>query len=291
VSEQLAPTDADRYDRIVDEVFETVAGAAPELRNAICGRRGETDGENPSGDQQLEADRWFDRLLADRLGAIDGVGAYASEEREDPIDCGSGVSLTVDPLDGSSNLVSNNLVGTIVGVYDAALPAAGREMIGAGYVVYGPTITMIQARGETVAEYEVVDGERRPLRENFDLPDDPTVFGFGGGDDEWPPAFQRYADDAREELKLRYGGALVGDVNQVLRYGGVFAYPTLESREEGKLRLQFEANPIAYVARAAGGAASDGDRSILDVPADRLHQRTPLYVGNEKLIRELPEQL
>ena len=289
MSEQLAPTDDDT-DRIVDDVFEVVADATPELRRAIRGRRGTTAGENPSGDRQLEADLRFDRLLGDRLGRLDGVGTYASEERDDPVDCGEGVSLTVDPLDGSSNLQSNNLVGTIVGVYDGDLPASGRDLIGAGYVVYGPTTTMVQARGDAAVEYEVVDGERRPLRP-VDLPDDPTVFGFGGGDDEWVSAFERYAQEIRSELKLRYGGALVGDVNQVLRYGGVFAYPTLESREEGKLRLQFEANPMAYILRAAGGAATDGDRSILDVSAQELHQRTPLYVGNKELLRRLPDEL
>ena len=290
MSERLADP-AESEGGVVDEVFETVAAATPELRRAIRGRRSETDEENPSGDTQLEADRWFDRLLANRLGRIDGVGTYASEERDEPVDCGEGLSLTVDPLDGSSNLTSNNLVGTIVGVYDAELPAPGRDLVAAGYVVYGPTTTMVTARGDTATEYELVEGERRTLRRDVDLPDDPTVFGFGGGDDEWPPAFERYADDVREELKLRYGGALVGDVNQVLRYGGVFAYPALESRSEGKLRRQFEANPMAYVIEAAGGASTDGDGSILAADPERLHERTPLYVGNEDLVERVPDGL
>jgi fructose-1,6-bisphosphatase I len=290
VSEPLADTSrSDEAPDVVEEIFKTVAAATPDLREAIRGRRGETDETNPSGEAQLEADRWFDRLLATRLGRIDGVGTYASEERDSPVDCGAGLGLTVDPLDGSSNLTSNNLVGTIVGVYDGAVPASGKDLIAAGYVVYGPTTTMVTARDDRVTDYEIVEGERRTLRRDVTLPEDPTVFGFGGGDDEWPPAFARYADDVREALKLRYGGALVGDVNQVLQYGGVFAYPALESRPEGKLRRQFEANPIAYVVEAAGGASSDGDGPILDAEADGLHDRTPLYVGNEALIEQLPD--
>jgi fructose-1,6-bisphosphatase I len=100
-----------------------------------------------------------------------------------------------------------------------------------------------------------------------------------------PEAFTTYAREIERELKLRYGGAMIADVNQVLTYGGVFAYPELESSPEGKLRLQFEANPMAYVMQAAGGASTDGTRSLLDVEPTSLHQRTPMYVGNTELIK------
>lgn len=276
---------------IAEEVFETVAESTPELRDAIRGRRSETDSENESGERQREADLWFDDLLHDRIGDIDGVGTYASEERETTVDCGSGLSVTVDPLDGSSNLTSNNLVGTIVGVYDGDLPAKGRDLVGSAFVIYGPTITMVTASAGTVTEYELIRGKRHTRERDVRLPDDPTVFGFGGGVDDWRDPFEDFAEDVREELKLRYGGALVGDVNQVLGYGGIFAYPALQSRPEGKLRHQFEANPISYVIESAGGRSSDGERSILDVEPEGLHDRTPLHVGNEKLIDELESRI
>lgn len=275
----------------VEAVFDVVAARTPDIRAALRERRSVTASENPSGETQLEADVRADELLAEEIQKLDDVGAYASEEREAPVDCGDGLSVTVDPLDGSSNLVSNNLMGTVVGIYDADLPASGRDLVGAGFVLYGPITTVVTAADGTVAEYEVVDGDMDLLRETVTLPEEPTVYGFGGGVDDWEAPFAEYADEIRHELKLRYGGALVGDVAQVLRYGGVFAYPALRSRPEGKLRLQFEANPMAYVIEAAGGRSSDGAESLLDVTPTELHARTPVYLGNRELVDRLERAL
>ena len=316
----------------VTEIVETVARAAPEIRGGLSGRRRKADEQNPSGETQMAADVWADELLEARLTAIGGVGQYASEEREKVVDCGGDgdddggdYAVAVDPLDGSSNLKSNNSMGTILGVYDAELPAKGRELVAAAYVLYGPITTMVVARDGEVTEYviesetrsnsdggkarddvpriverqpretasESRDGddrvavERRAVRENVSLPDDPVVYGFGGRVPDWTDRFADYASQIERELKLRYGGAMIGDVNQVLTYGGVFAYPELESRPEGKLRLQFEGNPIAYVVESAGGASSNGAESLLDAEVTDLHQRTPVYVGNSELIDRL----
>ncbi|WP_132060488.1 class 1 fructose-bisphosphatase [Halorussus amylolyticus] len=286
----MSGRDADAVSKIV----ETVARTAPEIRGGLAGRRRKADEENPSGETQLAADVWADELLERRLAAIDGVSQYASEERAEIVECGDsgGYSVAVDPLDGSSNLKSNNSMGTILGVYDAELPAKGRDLVAAAYVLYGPITTMVVAREGEVTEYviESEDGElaeRRAVREDLALPDDPTVYGFGGRVPDWTDRFAAYARDIETELKLRYGGAMIGDVNQVLTYGGVFAYPELESRPEGKLRLQFECNPIAYIVESAGGGSSNGGGSILDADPDGLHDRTPVYVGNAELIERL----
>jgi fructose-1,6-bisphosphatase I len=129
----------------VETVFDVLAETAPEIRAGLPGRRTRKEGENVTGDRQLEADVWADQLLADRLTAIDGIGAYASEEREAIQEAGDGYSVAVDPLDGSSNLKSNNPMGTIVGIYDDDLPASGRSLIAAGFVLYGPITTMVLA--------------------------------------------------------------------------------------------------------------------------------------------------
>ncbi|RBI63798.1 fructose-bisphosphatase class I [halophilic archaeon] len=287
----------------VDEIFEVVAAAAPEIRGGLAGRRRKADEENPSGETQLAADVWADDLLEERLTAIEGVGEFASEERESVVDCGTGLSVAIDPLDGSSNVESNNSMGTIVGVYDASLPASGRDLVAAGYVLYGPLTTMMVARDGEVTEYVVESGEagsaserrgpgdRRAVEEDLALPDDPVVYGFGGRVPNWTDAFTEYAREIEDELKLRYGGAMIGDVNQVMTYGGVFAYPGLASRPEGKLRLQFEANPMAYVVESAGGRSSDGERSLLDVEPTDLHQRVPVHLGNEALVDRLEATL
>jgi fructose-1,6-bisphosphatase I len=275
----------------VAAVRETLAAAAPGVRAGLPGRREKGEKRNPSGDRRLAADEYADDLLEERLGGIDGVGEYASEEQRGVVDVGEGLSVAVDPLDGSSNLRPNNVMGTIVGVYDAPLPARGRDLIAAGYVLYGPITTMAFAHAGSVTEYLIENGSATPLREPVTLPDDPTVYGFGGRVPDWPTKFAAYAEEIESELKLRYGGAMIGDVNQVLTYGGVFAYPALESAPSGKLRLQFEGNPVGYVIESAGGRASDGTGSVLDVDPDGLHDRTPVYMGNVSLVDRLESTL
>ncbi|PSQ55964.1 fructose-bisphosphatase class I [Halobacteriales archaeon SW_8_68_21] len=296
-------------DPIVAAVFDAVAATAPEIRAALPGRRVESGTENASGESVLAGDLYADELLGDAITAIDGVGSFVSEERETAVDAGGSVggdeadetadppyAVAIDPLDGSSNLRSNNAMGTVVGVYDAPLPATGRDLVAAGYVLYGPITTMIVADPTGVRE-EVIerdgDGgvERSVVDDDLRLPDDPLVYGFGGRVPDWPDAFTAYAREVEDELKLRYGGAMVGDVNQVLTYGGIFAYPALVDAPEGKLRLSFEANPIAYIVERAGGAATDGERDILDVEPEGIHDRVPLYVGNEDLIERLKAAL
>ncbi|WP_430504864.1 class 1 fructose-bisphosphatase [Haloparvum sp. PAK95] len=289
---------------VVEDVFDVVAETAPDVRAALPGRRVESDVENPSGETVMAADAYADDLLRERLGAVDGVATYASEEAAEPESVGDAtasdaVHVAVDPLDGSSNLQSNNAMGTIVGVYDAPLPASGRDLVAAGYVLYGPITTMVVADGDGIRE-EVVERagktpdtgvQRTVVEEDLRLPADPTVYGFGGRVPDWPDDFAMYAREVESELKLRYGGAMVGDVNQVLTYGGIFAYPALESATSGKLRLQFEGNPMAFVVERAGGASSTGEGSILDADPESLHQRVPVHVGNEALIERLEAAL
>ena len=303
-------------DATVDAVFDAVAATAPEIRAALPGRRVESGTENASGESVLAGDLYADELLGEAITAIDGVGSFVSEEREEAVDAGGAVgsvdaddeegadsgayAVAIDPLDGSSNLRSNNAMGTVVGIYDAPLPASGRDLVAAGYVLYGPITTMVVADESGVRE-EVVErdggGEdgsavsRSVVEADLTLPETPTVYGFGGRVPDWPSDFRAFARSVEDDLKLRYGGAMVGDVNQVLTYGGIFAYPALRSAPEGKLRLQFEANPIAYIVERAGGASSDGSGSILDVEPEAVHQRVPLYVGNEALIDRLEAAL
>ena len=290
-----APDDLDAV-AVAEAVLDAAAAVAPEIRAGLPGRRRYLDDENPSGEDVLAADVYADELLERALGDIDGVGTYASEERESTVDTGDApVSVAVDPLDGSSNLESNNPMGTVIAVYDGALPASGRDLVAAGFVLYGPVTTMVAGVGApadaAIHEYLVTgEGDREKL-ERIELPGDPTVYGFGGRVPDWPADFAAYVDEIEDELKLRYGGAMIADVSQVLSYGGVFAYPALESAPDGKLRLQFEGNPVAYLVEGAGGRSSDGARSLLDVEATGIHQRVPVHVGNEDLIERLESAL
>ena len=281
----------ERTDSAVDAVIETVAATAPDVRSAIAEHRQYAAASNPTGDRQLAADVRADELFEERILAIDAVATYASEEREELSTSDGSLHVAMDPLDGSSNLKPNSGMGTVFGVYDARPPTVGRNLVAAGFVIYGPVTTMVVARNDAVTEYLIHDGESRVVDDDVTIPEDPTVYGFGGGAENWTGGFERYADDVREELKLRYGGAMIADVSQVLSYGGVFSYPALEDAPSGKLRLQFEGQPMGYVVEAAGGRSSDGERSLLDVDPDDLHGRTPLHVGNAELVERLESTL
>ena len=280
----------------ITAVLDVVTETAPEVRAGLTGRREYETDENPSGEQMLAADVHADQVIEDRLLEIDAVGSYASEEREEIVEAETGhLHVACDPLDGSSNLKSNNVMGTIVAIYDEPLPAPGRALQAAAYVLYGPITNMVVARDGQVTEYVIDSGdgdvERRVVDDDVTLPADPVVYGFGGRVPDWPDDFATYVDEIEQELKLRYGGAMIGDVSQVLEYGGIFAYPALESAPNGKLRLQFEGNPIGYILECAGGRSSDGTQSLLEVEPTELHQRVPVHVGNADLIERLEAAL
>jgi fructose-1,6-bisphosphatase I len=286
----------------VERIVRTVAATSLDVRDGLVGRREYTDEEeNPSGEQQLAADVYADELLEERLLAIDSVAAYASEERTDvveadPVADGAGrYHLAVDPLDGSSNLQSNNAMGVIIGVYDRPLPAPGRDLVASAYVLFGPLTTMVVAVAGSVTEYvlEREGGEpvMRTAREDLTIPEEPVVYSFGGRVPDWSPAFADYAVAVEDVLKLRYSGTLIADVNQVLTYGGVFAYPRVDGYPNGKHRLQFESNPISHIVETAGGRSTDDERSTLDVTPERLHQRSPVQVGNTDLVDRLEAAL
>jgi len=139
----------------------------------------------------------------------------------------------------------------------------------------------------------VLGGAGRPdefflIEERLRLPAKGKLFGVGGHRDKWVPEVKAFVKELEQELlNLRYGGSFVGDFNQILHYGGFFGYPAQVDKREGKYRLHFESNPIAFIAEAAGGAGTTGTERILDVPATGIGQTVPTYVGNRDLIERL----
>lgn len=281
-------------EKIIDEVVHEVAEAAPHISSGLKRRREYVGEENPSGERQLEADVWANELLQELITSIEGVGEFASEENEDIIDCGKGLSVTIDPLDGSSNIPTNNLVGTIVGIYDGELPCKGENLVAAFYIVYGPLTTLMISRDGEVNEYviEEVKGDQVELHlasEDIEIPE-AYVYGFGGNK-HWTGEFRDFEAEISREYKLRYGGAFVGDINQTLHYGGLFGYPSRTDAPNGKFRLLFECNPVAFIVETAAGASTNTEKSILEVKASNLHQRAPFFAGNEELIAKVEEEL
>ena len=285
----------DKMDKeeVVEEVFESVAEVTPHIRSGMLHRREYVGEENPSNERQMEADVWANEFLKEKITSIEGVGEFASEEEEEVTDCGEGLSVAIDPLDGSSNIPTNNLVGTIVGIYDEELPCKGENIVSAFYVVFGPLVTIMRSDGDEVNEYIVEEksGDQVEIHlasEDIELPD-PYVYGFGGNKN-WTEEFKEFEDEVSEDLKLRYGGAFVGDINQTIHYGGIFAYPHRTDAPEGKYRLMFECNPVAFIVEAAGGSSTNAEKSVLEVEAEELHQREPFFAGNTELIEKVEEK-
>jgi fructose-1,6-bisphosphatase I len=281
-------------EEVVDEVIQKVAEAAPHISSGLMHRREYVGEENPSDERMMEADVWANEFLQEKITSIDGVGEFASEEEEEVIDCGSGLAVAVDPLDGSSNIPTNNLVGSIISIYDGKLPCSGQNLVAAFYVLYGPLTSLTVARDSRVDEYIIEEGsgDEVDLHEaSKDIQiEGKNVYGFGGNN-AWFEDFRDLESYFSDRYKLRYGGSLVGDFNQMLHHGGVFGYPAKEGYENGKYRLIFEGNPMAFIAETAGGASTDGGQSILEVEAEELHQRTPFFAGHTEMVEEIEERL
>jgi Fructose-1,6-bisphosphatase len=268
----------------VEEIFNVVKQRSSQIREEIRLHREYAASENPSGDTQAEADIRADKLLVDAIGDLDRVGQVVSEERPKPVDAGSGdLSVAIDPLDGSSNIRTNNVAGTIVGVYSERLPCSAESLVSAFYVVYGPATTAVRmdSNGD-VSEHLVEAGSSS----NIEIPSEPGVYGLGGNKG-WSDGLRELDSRFSERMKLRYCGGMVGDVNQVLHHGGLFGYPVVEGYPDGKLRAFYEAIPIGAIVEAAGGKASDGDRKITEQAFDSIHSRTPFFTGNAEIVEEV----
>jgi len=297
MTEQLSDADSAQQfawvdDPVVEEICETLVATVPEIRRALAQRRAYVDRENPSGERIRAADEFADERLETELLGVDGVTSYASEERAEAVsaddvetDTDTEYHLAVDPLDGSSNLQSNSPMGTIVGIYDRSLPVSGEHLVAATYVLYGPNTTMMVADDERTAEYLVTDEGAQTLDGDVEIPEDPTVYGMGGRRPDWTDRVTAATEDMEaDRLKLRYGGAFVADVSQVLTHGGLFAYPELQAAPEGKLRYHFECAPMGLITESAGGAATTGEGDWRAVEPTELHERSPIYLGTGSLV-------
>jgi fructose-1,6-bisphosphatase I len=281
-------------DRSLSKLVTLLADLAVQVQQRIPRELGFSAGVNVYGEKQLEMDVWSNELFTKKLLKSNLVRRVASEEMEDVAESKTGeYSIVLDPLDGSSNLKSNNLLGTIVGVYhDKPLPAKGRDLQAAMYFLYGPYLQLVLALKDGVRLSAAAGrgvGARRFVSDGLihKLPRPPTVYGVGGLREKWTPAVRQFVECLeRRKLSLRYGGSFVGDYNQVLFKGGFFAYPELTDSPQGKYRLQFESNPVAFITEKAGGRASTGTGNILDVEPSSIVQRVPTYLGDAELVLE-----
>ena len=247
---------------------------------------------NPSGERQKAIDVFSNDVFVEALTGTELVGEVASEEMAEAVRAKGKLSVAMDPLDGSSNVETNNPLGSIFGVYSVPLPCSGRRIVGALYVTYGNTITITLCFGKGVHRFVAV---KQGSEMNFELlgldlkiPEKPDVYGIGGLRKDWIAPVRDFVDTFEGRgMKTRYCGTFVGDYNQVLSRGGIFAYPALVGKPQGKLRVLFETAPVAYINEQAGGYATDGRRNILDVQPAALSETSPAYIGSAPLLHEL----
>jgi fructose-1,6-bisphosphatase I len=281
----------------------------------ILGRRGTF---NVQGEEQMKLDVFADETMINMNSYTGRLAVMASEENDDVIpipseyECGKYV-LVFDPLDGSSNIDVNVSIGTIFGIYKRVTPEGpgkredilqpGRKLEAAGYVIYGPSTMLVYSTGTGVHGFTLDPGVGEFLLSHpiINFPSKPKYYSVNQGYEKyWTEGVRRYTkwlqglepDGPSKPLSGRYIGSLVADFHRNLLDGGVFYYPADTKdpgKPAGKLRLMVEAIPLSFIAEQAGGYGSDGRQSILDIQPEKIHQRTPLFIGDRNLVRKAEE--
>jgi fructose-1,6-bisphosphatase I len=271
---------------------------------------GSTGKVNISGDLVQKLDEFANEIFINVMQKGGHLCVMASEESKGLIEIPEELAkgkyvLVFDPLDGSSNIDVNVSIGSIFGIFrrktssgkgteqDVLQP--GRNLVAAGYIVYGSSTIFVYTTGNGVHGFTLDPsiGEFLLSHENIRIPKKGDIYSVNEGYYErWDDNMKRFINYLKAEdkatgrpYKLRYVGTLVSDFHRTLLYGGIFMYPGDKKNPEGKLRLLYEAAPLAYVVEKAGGRASDGFRNILDIEPTNLHQRTPLFIGSEEDVK------
>jgi fructose-1,6-bisphosphatase I len=278
-------------------------------KGALGGVLGAAGSENVQGEVQKKLDIIANEVLIEANEWGGHLAAMASEEMDSiylvPNRYPQGEYLLLfDPLDGSSNIDVNVSIGTIFsvlkkpdgdrGVEEADFLQPGVKQVAAGYCVYGPQTTLVLTVGDGVAMF-TLDREQGSFvltEENVRIPADTKEFAINMSNmRHWDAPVRRYIDECLQgkegprgkDFNMRWVASMVADVHRILTRGGVFMYPwdKREPDKPGKLRLMYEANPMAWLVEQAGGAATDGRQRILDVPPTKLHQRVPVFLGSK----------
>jgi fructose-1,6-bisphosphatase I len=274
-------------DNLVHLICE-IAESSKYVINAVrTGDLGVAGTSNLYGEEQLALDVLSDRIIRKRLIKSGVVCNIASEEMDEIFEVTTGTngmySVSYDPLDGSSLVDVNLAVGTIVSIYSGCdLLQEGRNQVAAMYILYGPRVSLVYSVGNGVYEFTMNHLMEYTLtRENVKMKPSGDIYAPGGLRNKYTEGnekFIRYLE--AKGCKLRYSGGFVPDINQVLMKGkGIFMYPALNGSPNGKLRLIFELNPMAFLIENAGGAATNGKVPILDLKPESLDQRAPIYIG------------
>ena len=278
----------------------------------ITGAAGET---NVQGEDQQKLDVYANEKFIQTLTNREIVCGIASEESEDFItiagqnnDHKNKYVVLMDPLDGSSNIDVNVSVGTIFSIYRRVSPIGtpvqledflqpGNKQVAAGYIVYGTSTMLVYTTGHGVNGFTLNPalGSWYLSHPNMQFPENGKIYSVNEGNYvHFPKGVKNYIKYCQEEKEdrpytSRYIGSLVSDFHRNMIKGGIYFYPTSSKAPNGKLRLLYECNPMAFIAEQAGGKASDGFKRILDIEPTELHQRVPFFCGSKNMVIKAEE--
>ncbi len=274
---------------------------------------GKSKDENVHGERQARLDLYANSVFTRALIHNGGICIIGSEEESDPIrvrkpELRGKYVVTLDPLDGSSNIDYNVSIGTIFGIYRKQTPGGtkkaakledllqpARDLVAAGYIIYGSSTMLVYTTGERVYGFTLDSsiGEFLLSYPDIRIPDSEGYFSVNQSYfDRWPEPARESVKEFRRDSSYssRYIGSFVADFHRNLLSGGVFMYPSepkTPGKKEGKLRLLYEAGPMSFIIENAGGKASDGQNRIVTKEPDHLHEKTPLYLGNKTAVEKV----
>ena len=279
---------------------------------------GKVGTENIQGEEQKKLDVYANKIFINALKARNEVCGIASEEEEETIifDNESAVTgkyvVLIDPIDGSSNIEVNVSIGTVFAIYRRISPIGepavlkdflqkGREQVAAGYVIYGSSTMLVFTTGNGVNgfTYDPAIGVFYLSHPNMKIPKNGNIYSINEGNyayfSENMKAYVDYCksieSDTNRPYSGRYIGSMIADLHRNFLKGGIYMYPDSQKSPNGKLRLLYECNPMAFLIEQAGGMATDGQQAILDIKPTDIHQRTPFYGGSAGMMEKLQEML
>jgi len=304
-------TETGHFTALLTQISLAAKIIARELNQAgLAGRVGYTGEVNVQGEKVKKMDIWSNEVFVDVLSESRMACTLVSEEMEDPLHineaCDGGKYVVCfDPIDGSSNIDINGILGTIFSVFlrsgrkgnhmESDALQKGSKQIAAGYVMYGPSTILVYTTGQSVNAFTLDINTRVFMlsHPNIRIPKRGNTYSANEGHyHRWHPETQKVVDYLRTPHKesgrpysLRYAGSLVADFHRTLFEGGIFLYPADADdpkKPTGKLRLLYEASPMAFLTETAGGRASTGTERILDIQPTTYHQRVPLIIGSSE---------
>ena len=308
--ENLHPEATGEFSNLLNHTTLAISIISRDVRRAgLNDILGLTSGTNVHGERVKKLDLYANEVFTRIMERSGNICVMASEEDEEPVPISpNGKSgkyvLVFDPLDGSSNIEVNVTIGTIFSLYkridikseepgsakDILQP--GYKQVGAGYALYGSSTVLVYTTGHGVHTftYDPTIGEFLLTKENLQMPDRGTYYSINEGNyHKWDEMTRQYIDylktpssDKLRPYGMRYIGSGVADIHRTLYKGGIFLYPADTSHPKGKLRLVYEANPLAMIIEQAGGRATDGEKRILELHPTDIHERTPLALGSKE---------